>query len=95
MGSRRARKTGLVTMRQRILNIAIAFDSLLLCLLTFGKAWPGETISSAAYRAELFRMPFRHARPVIDWILCWLEDDHCHKAWLYATAKRNLPEDMR
>ena len=79
----------------RILHILIALDSLVLSVLTLGKAWPGETISSAAYRAQLRELPFRHARPVIDWLFAPLEPDHCHRAWLYAVNKRNLPEDMR
>lgn len=79
----------------RILNILIALDCFVLALLTFGKAWPGETISSAAYRAEIHGHFFRHARPVIDWLFSPFETTHCYKAWLYAVNKYNLPEDMR
>lgn len=82
-------------MRQRILNIAVALDSFLWTLATLGVGHPGETFSSAAYRAELQGRAFGYARPVIDWLLCWLESDHCHLAYLYATQKRNLPDDMR
>ena len=38
---------------QRVLHILICLDSLALSILTLGKAWPGETISSAAYRSEI------------------------------------------
>lgn len=82
-------------MKQRILNVLVALDSFVLAVFTLGKAWPGETISSAAYRAELHGQFFGRARPVIDWMLCWLEDDHCKAAFSYAVNKRNLPEDMR
>ncbi len=82
-------------MRQRILNILVAFDSLVLVLLTLGKAWPGETISSAAYRAEIHGRFFGNARPVIDWMFAPLETSHCYKSWFNAVSKANLPEDMR
>lgn len=82
-------------MKRRLLNILIAGDSFVLVLLTLGKAWPGETISSAAYRAELQGGHFRHARPVIDWMFARIEGNHCFESWLYAMKKSNLPEDMR
>ena len=82
-------------MKQRILNMIVVLDSLIYVWATLVKGHPGETISSAAWRAELHGMWFGRARPVIDWALCWLEDDHCQGAWLYAVNKRNLPEDMR
>lgn len=82
-------------MKRRILNVLIAADSFLLVLLTFGKAWPGETFSSAAYRAELQGGYFRHARPVIDWMFSPLQTNHCFEAWRFAITKGNLPEDMR
>lgn len=81
--------------RQRILNILVALDSFLLSLLTLGKAWPGETISSAAYRAEIHKQFFGRARPLIDWMFAPLESNHCFKSWYYAVSKANLPEDMR
>ena len=82
-------------MKQRILNLLIAFDSLVLVLLTLGKAHPGETISSAAYRSELFGGNFGFARKWIDWLFSPIEKDHCRKSWLFALHKFNLPEDMR
>lgn len=82
-------------MKRRILNLLIALDSFVLVLLTLGKAWPGETISSAAYRAELKGGHFCHARPVIDWLFSPIQKNHCFESWLYATNKGNLPEDMR
>lgn len=82
-------------MRQRILNILVALDSFLWTLLTLGVGHPGETFSSAAYRAELRNQFYGKARPVIDWLFSWLEDNHCQLAYDYAYRKRNLPEDMR
>jgi hypothetical protein len=81
--------------RQRILNLLVCLDSLALSVLTLGKSWPGETISSAAYRAEIQGWFFGRARKPIDWLLSWLEDNHCQQAYVYATLKRNLPRDMR
>ena len=82
-------------MAQRILNILVALDSFVYVLFTLGVGRPGETISSAAYRAELKGQYFRVARPVIDWLLSPLEDDHCKASYYYAKLKLNLPEDMR
>lgn len=80
---------------QRLLNIFVALDSLVWVLLTLGKGHPGETISSAAYRAELHGKAFGKTRPVIDWLLAWLHKDHCQKAYFYAVHKLDLPADMR
>lgn len=82
-------------MKQRILHMLVALDSFLYVLLTLGAGYPAETISSAAWRAELLGKPFRHARPVIDFLLSWLEKEHCKKAYYYAVLKYNLPPDMR
>lgn len=80
---------------RRVLNILIALDSLVLSVFTLGKAYPGETISSAAYRAETKGMFFGKARPVIDWLFSRLEKNHCQGAYTYAVLKRNLPTDMQ
>ena len=82
-------------MKQRILNILVALDSFVYVLFTLGVGHPGETISSAAYRSELKGGWFRFARPVIDTMFAWLEDDHCRAAYYFAVLKLNLPEDMR
>lgn len=81
--------------KQRFLNILISFDSFVYVLFTLGKGWPGETISSAAYRAEVKKLFFGRIRPLIDWLFSWLEKEHCKIAFEYAYYKRNLPEDMR
>jgi hypothetical protein len=82
-------------MKQRILNILVALDSFVFVLFTLGVGHPGETISSAAYRAELKGKFFGVFRKPIDVVFGWLEDDHCRQAYYYAYLKRNLPEDMR
>jgi len=82
-------------MKQRIFNMLVALDSFALVWLTLGKSWPAETISSAAYRSELYGGYFGFARKYIDLLFSPLEDDHCRQSWLYAINKRNLPEDMR
>ena len=82
-------------MQRRLLNVLVALDSFILVLLTLGKAHPGETISSAAYRSELNDQFFGYARPIIDWLFSPLEDNHCRSSYYYAKLKLNLPEDMR
>jgi len=40
-------------MKQRVINILIALDQFLFCLVTLGSSAPDETASSATYRLEL------------------------------------------
>ena len=78
----------------RIINILFTLDCFLFSLCTLGKSWPGESFSSAAYRAEEMGIWYGKARPVIDWLFGWLgQKAHCANA--YVSAKLNLPEDMR
>ena len=78
----------------RLINILFTLDCFLFSALTLGKSWPGESFSSAAYRAESMGLFYGHARPVIDWLFKLLgQKDHCKAA--YFCAKLNLPEDMR
>lgn len=78
----------------RAVNILFTLDCFLFSVGTLGKAWPGESFSSAAYRAETMGLFYGHARPVIDWLFSWLgQTEHCKAA--YYSAKLNLPEDMR
>lgn len=80
-------------MIQRVINILFMADCFLFCLLTLGSSC-GESFSSAAYRAELFGMPYGRARPVIDWIFGLLgQREHCRSA--YFSACNNLPKDMQ
>lgn len=79
---------------KRIINILLTFDCFVFSVLTLGKAYPSESFSSAAYRAETMGKFYGKARPAIDWLFGWLgQTEHCKKA--YEAAKFNLPEDMR
>ena len=82
-------------MSTRLFHLLVVLDSLVYVILTLGAGYPAETISSAAYRAELQGTWFRWARPVIDTLLAWLEPNHCQGSYYYAYNKRNLPLDMR
>lgn len=65
---------------RRLLNILIAIDQLIFCLITLGDSNPDETMSAAAWRLEkegywqgkLFR-------PLIDFIF-FFQKDHCKKS---------------
>ena len=68
-------------MMQRVINILIALDQFLFCLVTLGSSAPDETASSAAYRLELQgRLPGKVFRPLIDKIM-FFDPDHCRKAY--------------
>ena len=68
-------------MKQRIMNILIAFDQLVFALITLGSSAPDETMSAAAYRLEQqARWPGRIFRPLID-TLFWFDPLHCRVAY--------------
>lgn len=68
-------------MRQRAVNLLVALDQLVFCLLTLGGSDPDETISAAAYRLELAgRLQGRIFRPLID-RLFFFDPDHCLKSY--------------
>jgi hypothetical protein len=78
----------------RVINILFTFDCFMFSLATLGKAYPGESFSSAAYRGEKYGMFYGRARKPIDKFFTLLgQVDHCKIA--YDHAKDNLPEDMR
>lgn len=78
----------------RVINILFTFDCFLFSVCTLGKAWPGESFSSAAFRAETMGLFYGKARPLIDALFSLLgQKEHCKYAYL--SAKLNLPEDMR
>lgn len=78
----------------RIVNILFTLDCFLFSVFSLGKAYPGESFSSAAYRAEITGRFYGKIRPAIDGFFNWLgQKDHCKVA--YESAKYNLPEDMR
>jgi len=68
-------------MRQRVINILIALDQFLFCLVTLGSSAPDETASSCAYRLELAgRWPGKVFRPLIDKLM-FFDPDHCRRAY--------------
>ena len=79
-------------MSERLTNIAFMLDCFLFTLVTLGKAYPFESFSSAAYRAEKLGLFYGKARPLID-ALFWFQPDHCRLA--YERAAFNLPPDQR
>ena len=81
-------------MKQRILNLLIAFDQLIYVVITLGVGEPDETMSAAAYRMELNGKPFGFMRQVIDTLL-WFDKDHCHQAYLSEVRKKQLPDEYR
>lgn len=79
-------------MKERLINVLFAIDCCLFSLLTLGKAYPFESFSSAAYRAEKDGRFYGKARPLIDAML-WFDPEHCKHA--YENAALNLPPDQR
>lgn len=79
---------------KRVLNILIAFDQLLYVLLTLGSGMPDETMSSAAWRAELDGRPARVFRPLID-ALFFFEKDHCRNAYESEVLRRHVPDSYK
>jgi hypothetical protein len=78
----------------RLVNVLFSWDCALFSTLTMGSSYPGESFSSAAYRAELYGKFYGKARKPIDAFFAMLgQTDHCRIAYL--SAKNNLPEDMR
>lgn len=77
----------------RLINIVFMLDCFLFSLLTLGKAYPFESFSSAAYRAELNGRFYGRMRPVIDRGFHRWQKDHCKLA--YERAALNLPPDQR
>lgn len=78
-------------MKQRILNLLIAFDQFLWVVLTFGKGYPDETISAAAWRMEQQgKFVGKILRLVIDFLFLPLERDHCRKAYESEVVRNHL-----
>lgn len=68
-------------MRQRILNLLIALDQFLFCLLMLGNSYPDETASTCAWRLEQTgRIQGKIFRPIID-MLFWFHSEHCKKSF--------------
>lgn len=80
-------------MKDRLINILFALDCCAFTVLTLGRAYPFESFSSAAYRAERMGLFYGRFVPVIDWLFSWAQTNHCQQA--YEQAKLNLPPDER
>jgi hypothetical protein len=76
----------------RVVNILFIADCFLFSLCTLGAAYPFESFSSAAWRAETNGLFYGKFRPLID-ALFWFQPGHCQRA--YTRAKFNLPQDMQ
>lgn len=64
----------------RLLNILVALDQFLFCLLTLGGSNPDETMSAAAWRLEKAgRWQGRVFRPLIDAIF-FFQPKHCEQS---------------
>jgi hypothetical protein len=84
----------MASVMNRLLRILIALDILLFALLTLGGARRNETISAAAWSLEQAgKWQGRLCRPVIDWLLSWLEKDHCAVSWLAENQGTELGKD--
>lgn len=79
-------------MKQRILNLLIAFDQLAWVVVTLGKGSPDETISAALWRMEQDgKIAGRILRPLIDALFRPLESDHCRKSFEAEQRGAHLP----
>lgn len=78
------------TIQPRLLMMFVAFDSLLLSLMKTGDHYRGATISAVCWELEQEgTLRGRIFRPLIDFLLRWLEPDHCSRAWLTEHYLRN------
>jgi hypothetical protein len=83
-------------MKQRILNILIAFDQLAWALLTLGRGHPDETISAAAWRMEQEgKLSGRILRPLVDLLFRPIERDHCRRSFESEVRGAHLPAAYR
>ena len=83
-------------MKQRILNVLIAFDQLLYVLVTLGAGHPDETLSAAAWRTEQAgKLGGRIFRPLIDLLFRPFEREHCRKAYEAEKRGTQLPKEYR
>lgn len=83
-----------MTLRQRLLNLLIALDQFLFCLLTLGRSHPDETASAAAWRLEREgKWQGRVFRPLIDLLFRPIERDHCYLSWLSEVRGAHLNPD--
>ena len=83
-------------MKLRILHFLIAIDQLVYVILTLGKGYPDETLSSAAWRLEQGgHFMGRFWRPAIDFLARPFERDHCQKAYDSEKRRNHVHQSMR
>ena len=83
-------------LKRRALNLLVALDQFLFCVLTLGHASPDEPISAATWRWESSgRLRGRLLRPVIDFVFRPFESDHCYQSWLSEKNGSHLPSTYR
>jgi hypothetical protein len=80
--------------KRRALNILIATDQFLFCILSLGHYSPDETLSAAAWRWETQGIR-AWPRQLIDWLFSIVEQDHCRLSFEAERSKRQLPSAYR
>lgn len=76
-----------------LLSVLIALDQLANALLAGS---PDETLSARAWRSETNgRLLGMFFRPLIDFIFCPFERNHCEKSFVAEFKKLQLPEEYR
>ena len=74
-----------------VLDALIKLDQVVFQVITLGVAKKGETISAAAWNAELTgKLAGKIFRPIIDFIFSGVQNDHCMKAWQWQVALYKL-----
>lgn len=87
-----------MTIKSRLLNIAITLDQSAWVFITLGKASPDETISAALWRMEMNgKLAGRVFRPVVDWgaRVFFNDHDHCFRAYMAEIDRRQYPPSYR
>jgi hypothetical protein len=81
-------------MADRGLNILIALDQFLFCVVTLGGSYPDETASSAAWRMEKQGKFFGFTRPLIDALFWVLQKEHCKKSYESEMLRLQSPRGL-
>lgn len=82
-------------MKRRALNLLIALDQFLFCLVTLGHSRPDETASAWAWRAEQAgKWQGRFVRPLID-LLFFFDPAHCWASFESERKGSQLPNQYQ
>lgn len=87
-----------MSIRSRLLNLAMAADQFAWVLLTLGRGSPDETISAALWRMETQgKLAGRLLRPVVDWVALKVFKDanHCMGAFVAEVRRAHLPSSYQ